>query len=200
MDELNVKACLKCGAEIPQGMPPGACPRCLLGELLTPNGATAELDQLSLCDLPQPGSKIAYIGDYELLEVIAHGGMGVVYKARQKSLNRIVALKLLLGGAHASQDFKRRFRQEAELAARLHHPNIIPIYECGEHEGQPYFSMEYVAGSDLASVLRGKPLEANLASEYVRAAAEAVHYAHLQGVLHRDLKPSNLLLGVDGTR
>jgi uncharacterized delta-60 repeat protein len=166
--------------------------------LLSENGNDNQTNVLKLQDIPAPGTNVSYIGDYELLEVIAQGGMGVVYKARQKSLNRIVALKLLLGGEHASADFRKRFRQEAELAAQLHHPNIVPIYEAGEHNGQPYFSMEYVPGHDLAGLTRGKPLPPEQAAEYLKTIAEAVHYAHLQGVLHRDLKPSNVLLGSDG--
>jgi WD40 repeat protein/predicted Ser/Thr protein kinase len=137
------------------------------------------------------------VGDYELLELIARGGMGVVYKARQRSLNRVVALKLLLGGAHASPEYKQRFRIEAQAAAQLQHAGIVPIYEVGEHGGQPYFSMEYVAGRDLAALVRENPLAPARAARYLKVAAEAIHYAHSQGVLHRDLKPSNILIGPD---
>jgi tetratricopeptide (TPR) repeat protein/tRNA A-37 threonylcarbamoyl transferase component Bud32 len=150
---------------------------------------------LSLRDIPSPGNTTAQLGDYELLEAVAQGGMGVVYKARQRSLNRIVALKLLLGGVHARPDFKRRFRQEAETAARLHHSNIVPIYEVGEHEGQPYFSMEFIPGLNLAGL--PQPLSPAKAAEYLECVARTMSYAHGQGVLHRDLKPSNILLGAD---
>ena len=156
-----------------------------------------ESSHLSLVDIPLPGALQARVGDYELLEMIAHGGMGVVYKARQRSLNRTVALKMLLGGVHASQEFKRRFRQEAETVAQLQHPNIVPIYEIGEQDGQPYFSMEFVEGCDLARLIDAQPLAPQTAAEYVKTVAEAVAYAHSQGVLHRDLKPSNILIGSD---
>jgi serine/threonine protein kinase len=163
--------------------------------LATPGGQGA--DPLILQDIPIPGTRTARIGDYEILGVIAHGGMGVVYRARQRSLNRIVALKLLLGGAHADAAYKRRFRQEAELAARLQHPNIVPIFEVGEHEGQPYFSMEFVDGPDLARLTRERSLTPPQAAEYVAAVAIALEYAHRQGVIHRDIKPSNILIGPD---
>ncbi len=183
---------------MPSGPLGGVCPACVFEQMLgsPPDGAAGE--ELPLEDTPDTGTTISYIGDYELIEIVAQGGMGVVYKALQRSLNRLVALKLLLGGAHARADYKRRFRQEAELAAMLQHPNIVPIYEVGEHEGQPYFSMEYVAGSDLEKLTRQHPLAPRQAAEYVRTLAEAVHYAHQQGVLHRDLKPSNILVGLDG--
>lgn len=195
--ESTASRCPRCGAEIPPDALEKVCPRCALADALKISPEDHDTQFLSLHDIPPPGQKVSYIGDYELLEVIARGGMGVVYKARQKSLNRIVALKLLLGGAHASDAFKRRFRQEAETAAKLQHPNIVPIYEVGEHEGQPYFSMEYVAGTNLAALARDKPLPSRKAAEYVKAVAEAVAYAHGRGVLHRDLKPSNILLGAD---
>jgi serine/threonine protein kinase len=154
-------------------------------------------EKLALDDIPPPRHPAGVIGDYELLEIVAQGGMGVVYKARQCRLNRVVALKLLLGGNHAGPDFKRRFQQEAETVAKLKHPNIVPIYEIGEHEQQPYFSMEYVAGKDFAQLVKTQPLPAKTAAQYLVIIAEAIAYAHQQGVLHRDLKPSNILLGLD---
>ena len=137
-------------------------------------------------------------GDYELTEEIGRGGMGVVYRATQQKLKRSVAVKLLLGGAFADAAAKRRFRQEAELAAGLHHPGIVPIYEAGETDGQAFYAMEYVAGSSLAQLTRGMPLAPALAAQHLQAVATAVHYAHGQGVLHRDLKPSNILIDAFG--
>jgi serine/threonine protein kinase len=138
--------------------------------------------------------KVRYFGDYELVDEIAAGGMGIVYKARQVSLNRIVAVKMILKGTLASEDDVKRFRAEAEAAANLQHPGIVAIHEVGLHEGQHYFSMDFVEGHSLAQLPREQPLSARQAAEYVRDAAEAVHYAHQQGTLHRDLKPSNVLI------
>ena len=138
--------------------------------------------------------KVRYFGDYELLEEVAAGGMGIVYKARQASLNRIVAVKMILKGTLAGEDDVKRFRSEAEAAASLQHPGIVAIHEVGLHKGQHYFSMDFVEGQSLADLVRDKPLSARKAAEYVREAAEAVQYAHEQGTLHRDLKPSNIMI------
>jgi WD40 repeat protein/tRNA A-37 threonylcarbamoyl transferase component Bud32 len=144
------------------------------------------------------GSPVAQqFGEYELLEEIARGGMGVVYKARQKSLGRIVALKLILSGQFASKQEVLRFRGEAEAAANLRHPNIVAIYETGEQQGQHYFSMEYVPGRNLAEIVRDGPLPAQRAARYSQVIARAIHHAHQQGTLHRDLKPSNVLIDAD---
>jgi outer membrane protein assembly factor BamB/tRNA A-37 threonylcarbamoyl transferase component Bud32 len=137
-----------------------------------------------------PGS----FGDYELLEEIARGGMGVVYKARQISLNRIVALKMILSGQLASDADVERFYREAQTAASLQHPNIVAIHEVGQHDGQHYFSMDYVEGHSLAEIVREHPLPPTLAARYVQAIALAIEYAHQQGTLHRDLKPANVLI------
>jgi serine/threonine-protein kinase len=133
-------------------------------------------------------------GDYELLTEIARGGMGVVYQARQKSLNRLVALKMILAGRLAAEEDVQRFRTEAEAAACLRHPNIVAVHEVGEVDGQLFFSMEFIEGRSLAQRLSEGPLPGRTAAGYVCQLARAVHYAHRQGVLHRDLKPSNILL------
>jgi eukaryotic-like serine/threonine-protein kinase len=133
-------------------------------------------------------------GDYELLEEIARGGMGVVYKARQVSLNRLVALKMILSGQFANETEVKRFHAEAEAAAHLDHPNIVPIYETGEHEGRHYYTMQFVDRPSLAKQTGGTSWSNRDAAELLRACAEAVQYAHERGVVHRDLKPANILL------
>jgi tRNA A-37 threonylcarbamoyl transferase component Bud32 len=139
------------------------------------------------------------IAGYEVLGEIGRGGMGVVYKARQPKLNRLVALKMVLVGSHASEQELGRFRAEAEAVARLQHPNVVQIYEVGEQNGLPYFSLEYCDGGSLAAQLNGTPLPAPQAARLVETLAGAVHAAHQQKVVHRDLKPANVLLTADGT-
>ena len=135
-----------------------------------------------------------HVGDYEILGVLGRGGMGVVYKAKQKKLNRVVALKMILGGLHASDEDLRRFRQEAEASARLQHPNIVQIHEIGEIDGKPYFSLEYVEGGCLANRMANEPQPVFSAAQLIEILARAMHYAHQRGIVHRDLKPANILL------
>ena len=159
-------------------------------------GPSTESDPQAAAAEPadDPGLPFPELPGYEILGVLNRGGMGVVYKARQVALNRLVAVKMILSGAHAAPEQRARFRAEAEAVARLHHPNVVQIYEVGEHAGQPYFSMEFVEGGSLEQHLTRAVLPARHAARLVESLARAMHAAHEQGVVHRDLKPANILL------
>jgi formylglycine-generating enzyme required for sulfatase activity len=159
---------------------------------------TAVPSTLHLGAVPE-GGEVPVIRGYEILGVLGHGGMGVVYQARQVSLDRVVAVKVLLAGLHATPSELGRFQAEAEAHARLEHPHIARIYEVGQADGHPYLVLEYVAGGSLDKRLAGAPQPAQQAAELVRTLAEAVHYAHQRGLVHRDLKPANVLLTEAGS-
>lgn len=180
--ELNSNSanarCPDCGEMLPQGVGAWLCPICAL-----------EDDSET-----EPAETLPRLGKYTLLCQIGRGGMGVVYKARQDALNRVVALKVLPGAAFSEADLRQRFAREAESAARLRHPHIVAIHEAGEHLGQPYLSMDFIEGQSLAERLAGGALPAAFAAHVIRQISLAVEHAHEQGVTHRDLKPSNIML------
>src|SRR6266850_1315847 len=199
------RSCPSCGAQLIEGELHGLCARCVAARLVDIASGTNFQPDVKLAGRPV----IRPVGDYELLKEIAKGGMGIVYLARQRSLNRLVALKMILGG-FANDSTISRFRAEAESVANLDHPNIVPIYEIGEHEGHQYFSMRYIEGGSLAdrfdeftlwntqskksfdkAVLREREFAI---ARMMASLARAVDYAHQRGILHRDLKPANILI------
>jgi eukaryotic-like serine/threonine-protein kinase len=195
--------CGCCGRELPSHAPEGLCPNCLLDSCAAEFGIGSEVQGSTGNGEPGTrkggdsevqGSWTRFFGNYELLEKIGEGGMGVVYKARQINLNRLVAVKLLPFGQFNREDAVQRFRTEAAAAASLQHPNIVAIHDVGEHEGQQYFSMDLIAGRTLAEVVQAQLLPVNRSAAYLRTIAEAVQYAHQHGIVHRDLKPSNVLV------
>jgi eukaryotic-like serine/threonine-protein kinase len=185
--------CDRCGSKLNTTGLAGLCLRCLALDGLQEN-VTALTEDV----IPPVGIETGrVIGDYEVIEEIARGGMGVVFRARQKTLDRIVALKMIRAGSLAHSAELARFRAEARVVASLQHPNIVAVHEVGEHEGHPFFSMEFVAGRTLDEIVRDQPLSPRRAAGYVQQIAAAIQHAHERGVLHRDLKPSNVLIAAE---
>jgi WD40 repeat protein len=163
-------------------------------------GSSEPVDSLAtLVPTDAAATVSAWVPGYDLLDELGRGGMGVVYKARQIGLGRIVALKMILSGGYAAAGELARFKTEAEAIARLHHPGIVQVYEVGEHEGKPFFSLEFCAGGGLDRLLGGNPLSPAKAADLAEQVARAIHAAHQARVIHRDLKPANVLLTADGT-
>jgi serine/threonine protein kinase len=172
--------CSRCGAILPDTLLLGLCPRCLAGSTLG----------------ERPVDDASVVGDYELVSELGRGGMGVVHLARQRSLNRLVAVKVL--AANGSAVAEERFLREAREAARLQHPHIVAIHEVGRHDGRSFYSMDLIEGEDLAAYVARHPLNPRAAAALVAKIAHAVQHAHESGVLHRDLKPGNLLIDASG--
>src|SRR5215813_11899385 len=189
--------CEKCGATTQLGT--GVCVSCLLLEGLESDGEVSSAAYESVLGEVQAPDKDWHLGNYEILDEIGRGGMGVIYRARQRHSRRIVALKRVLSYQAESQETLVRFRREAEAAASLDHPNILPIYEVSESDdGLPFFSMKFAAGGSLLDVARSLRSDPRRIIALIAKVTRAVQYAHLQGILHRDLKPGNILLDGHG--
>ncbi|MHC1763949.1 MAG: protein kinase [Verrucomicrobiia bacterium] len=197
--------CPKCGGQVPLDAPANLCPGCLMRGGIEPEGLEEEsksrysgyTETLHIVipeDAPLFRGLPRQLGSYELLDVIAEGGMGVVYRARHTGLDRVVALKMIRSGVLASSADVERFQREARSAAKLRHPNVVTIHDIGEQDGQHYFTMDYVPGANLAERARTAPFSAREAAEITAGVTAAIQYAHQHQVLHRDIKPANVIL------
>lgn len=218
-EPTQAELCPECNTPVPRQAPGGLCPVCLLGDAVAHMGEEPVCEMVETDHSLQPGSTIdselaadlaldfatderveplRIFGDYELHAEIGHGGMGVVYRARQLRLNRSVALKMIRAGKYSSLGDIQRLQCEAEAAGGLDHPGIVPVFECGEHEGLHYFTMALVEGLTLSDRISQGPLPAREAAELMLKVTEAIAFAHARGVIHRDIKPSNILLDKQG--
>jgi TolB-like protein/lipopolysaccharide biosynthesis regulator YciM len=193
--KIASKVCENCGKQIFEDAPKGLCPACVLETGL---GPLAHDSVAGVADSGHSADVLMDFGDYELLEEIGRGGQGIVYRARQKSLNRTVALKVIGLGQWATEAHLKRFRREAEAAANLDHPCIVPIYDVGERQGSCYFSMKFIESGQLDEVAKRTPISFRNAAELIAKLARTIHYAHEHGILHRDIKPGNILLDPKG--
>jgi len=204
--------CPQCGAELPTDTPEGQCPKCLM-KLGLPTGADIDRKDTSEPTSgaptittppggfipPEPSVLAAQFPQLEIIELLGQGGMGAVYKARQKQLDRLVALKILPPEVGRTESFAERFTREARSLAKLSHPRIVSVYDFGHTEdGLYYFIMEFIDGTDLRRVIQSGALSANEALTIVPQICEALQFAHEEGIVHRDVKPENILLDKKG--
>ena len=207
----NERRCHACGADLPANAPKGLCPQCLMRAGM-PERTERKLDDFSDRNEmsntaaptrgflpPEPGQLAAKFPQLEILHLLGQGGMGAVYKARQKSLDRLVALKILPPEVGQSEAFAERFTREARSLAQLNHPQIVTVHEFGRTEdGLYYFLMEFVDGTDLRRIIQAGELTSAQALAIVPQVCEALDYAHKKGIVHRDIKPENILLDTEG--
>jgi predicted Ser/Thr protein kinase len=205
--------CPVCDAELPAASPEGLCPKCLLkaglaGQSVPPVSGTTDAtlppsphavsEHFGPFLPPTPGDLAAYFPQLEILDLLGHGGMGAVYKARQPGLDRLVALKILPPEASASAGFTERFTREARALARLNHPHIVTVYDFGQSHGLYYLIMEYVDGVNLRGLIQSKEITPEQALQIVPQICEALQFAHDEGIVHRDIKPENILVNKKG--
>ena len=197
--------CETCGSQLSEDGQCRDCDSASIDQAAAASDANAptfmlgtDLNSESQAEASSPPADQQEFGDYELLDEIARGGMGVVYKARHKTLKRIAALKMILGGRFSSQDDVQRFHIEAKAAAGLDHSGTVPVYEIGEHDGQAFFAMKYIEGGSLAQNVDRFRDDPRAAVQMLAAVAKAVNHAHQRVVLHRDLKPANILIDEAG--
>ena len=199
MNTIDSPVCPKCGAPLPTDAPQGLCPRCLVGLNFGTETAFTGAGAAAAARPPlQPEEIAPHFPQLEILECLGRGGMGVVYRARQKSLGREVALKLLAPEREKDPQFAERFAREAQALARLDHPHIVTVYDFGQTNGFFYLLMEFVDGVNLRQLLRAGKLSPEEALAIVPPLCEALQFAHERGIVHRDIKPENLLLTKDG--
>ncbi len=198
----TVQICPTCGRALPPNAPKGLCPECLMKAGLQteaqPGSADSAHPKRPPFVPPEPKDLAQHFPQLEVLALRGHGGMGAVYKARQPSLDRLVALKLLPSGVASDPGFAERFTREARALARLSHPNIVAVYDFGQAAGMPFFVMEYVDGPNLREVERQGKLSPREALQIIRQICEALQFAHDEGIVHRDIKPENILLDRKG--
>src|ERR1700677_187064 len=192
MNTTNSNLCPECGKPVPANSQHQLCPACLMAQAIAPQ--TAAGDPVASAPVPEPDEIAGKFPQFEILECLGRGGMGVVYKARQKSLNRMVAIKILAPERVHDARFAGRFAREAELLAKLSHPHIVTIHDFGETGGLYYLVMEFVDGVSLRDLLREGKLEPEQALAIVPEICDALQFAHDHGIVHRDIKPENILL------